>query len=290
MTAVAVNTTPDAFLELARRVRAARAKAGMTRRQLAAASQTSERYLAHIEAGTGNPSFSVLSALAVALDTALPELLPLGGEVLPAYEQAVSAVRRLPPSRLPALQHWIGGTEARAGERGRRIVLVGLRGAGKTSLGQALAKKLGCSFLEMSKEVEEAYGGELGLLIELGGQGALHRHESEVWEQIQSKHEHAVIAAPGGVVADGPLYDRVLATAHTIWLSATPEDHMSRVMKQGDFRPMGKNPRAMHDLKAILDARTPDYSRAGNRLDTSAQNFEHTLALLTKLARDLINQ
>jgi XRE family aerobic/anaerobic benzoate catabolism transcriptional regulator len=188
-------------------------------------------------------------------------------------------------SVLEGLRHSAGANGAKA----RRIVLVGLRGAGKSALGRALADRLSVPFLEVSKEVERAYGGEIGLLIEMSGQGALRRYEDEAWEAIRSGHEAAVIAAPGGIVAEGALYDRVLATAHSVWLQATPEDHMARVMAQGDFRPMASNRGAMADLKAILDARSPDYARAAAHLDTSSQGFDATLALLDTVARSLID-
>lgn len=266
--------------EVARRVRGARSRAGMTRKQLAVAAGASERYLAHIEAGTGNPSISVLAAIAAAMDTAVAELLPDGGEVDARYAAAASAVRRLTPDRLPALQAWLDGRPKVSSEKARRVVLVGLRGAGKSSLGKAVAKRTGAPFLEMSKSVERAYGGDLALLIELGGQAALHQYENDAWDEIHRKHEIAIIAAPGAIVADGPLYSRILRASHTIWLQADPEDHMGRVMKQGDFRPMSRNPGAMRDLKAILDARAVDYGRADATLNTSAQSLEATVDLL----------
>lgn len=275
----------DGFSEVGSRVRAARAKCGMTRKQLAAASATSERYLALIEAGAGNPSLGVLTTLADALGIAVAELLPLGGERSVTAMQASAMVRRLPLERLKALQSWVEGRGGEQAEKGHRIVLIGLRGAGKSSLGEELAHRLNMPFFELSTEVERAYGGDLGLLIELSGHGALRRYEAEAWEAIRSANQAAVIAAPGGIVADGPLYDRVLATAHTIWLQATPEDHMERVLAQGDFRPMASNRGAMDDLKSILEARAFDYARADARIDTSAQSFEPTLDALVRHVR-----
>lgn len=272
--------------EVARRVRAARSRAGMTRRQLAVAAGASERYLAHIEAGAANPSISVLAAIAAAMDTAVADLLHNGGEIDGRYARVAQGVRRLAPDRLPALQSWLDGPSASAA-KSRRVVLIGLRGAGKSSLGQALAKRLAIPFVEMSKEVERAYGGDLAILIELGGQAALHQYESEAWEAIRAKHESAIIAAPGAIVADGPLYDRILSESHTIWLQANPEDHMGRVIQQGDFRPMSRNPGAMRDLKSILEARSSDYGRADVVLDTSSQAFEPTLDLLDERVRSL---
>ena len=275
--------------DVGERLRAARAKIGMTRRQLAAASGTSERYLANIETGRGNPSVSVLTALAAAVDLAVAELLPQGGERDPATAELAAALRRVPVGRRAALQE-VMQAHPTAAARARRLVLIGLRGAGKTSLGTALARRLAVPFIEMSREVERAYGGEIGILIESRGQGALRRYEEEAWETIVAQHPAAVVAASGGVVADPILYDRLLATAHSIWLEARPEDHMERVMAQGDFRPMASNRGAMADLKAILEARRADYARADARLDTSAQGFAATLAVLERLAARLLHE
>jgi XRE family aerobic/anaerobic benzoate catabolism transcriptional regulator len=276
--------------ESAQRLRAARAKVGMTRKQLAAASGTSERYLAHIEAGTGNPTVAVLESLAGALDIALAELLPLGGERSATRSEAAALLRRLPEAQLEEHLTLLRRSGEQRVSKGSRIVLIGLRGAGKSSLGQALAQKLALPFLEMSKEIEQAYGGEMRLLIELGGQSALRRYEHAAWESICSDHGSAVIATPGGVVADPQLFDRMLSTAHSIWLEASPDDHMNRVMAQGDFRPMAGGRDAMNDLKAILDARSGEYRRADARLDTSAQDFDRTVQRLEVIARGLVKE
>jgi XRE family aerobic/anaerobic benzoate catabolism transcriptional regulator len=175
-----------------------------------------------------------------------------------------------------------------AGGKGHRIALVGLRGAGKSSLGEALAKRLNLPFFEISKEVERVYGGAIGLLIEMNGQAALRRYEAEVLETICRDNPAAVIAAPGAIVAEGALYDLLLTSAHSIWLQATPQDHMSRVIAQGDLRPMGSGRGAMEDLEAILASRSPDYARADAKLDTSAQNFAQTVDLVEEMARALI--
>lgn len=274
--------------EVGVRLRAARAKIGMTRRQLAAASGASERYLALLEAGTGNPTLAVLALLAGALDIAVADLIPMGGERGQSRAEAASMLRRLPESRLRSAIEWMASPRGIDTLRGERIVLVGLRGAGKSSLGSALAERLGLPFLEMSREVEAAYGGEMRLLIELGGQSALRQYEHEAWEAILARYSAVVIATPGGIVADPILYDRVLASAHSVWLEASPEDHMQRVMAQGDFRPMASNRSAMDDLKAILDARSADYARAEARLNTSAQDFAATCDKLQEIARSII--
>jgi XRE family transcriptional regulator, aerobic/anaerobic benzoate catabolism transcriptional regulator len=288
MRLAAADSSQAAASDIGALLRAARAKRGMTRKQLAVASGASERYLAQIEAGQGNPTLSFLAAIAEALDVAPVELLPIGGERNSAYAAATAAVRRLPEERLRGLHGWIERPAWPDGAKAHRIVLIGLRGAGKSALGRALSERLGMPFFEVSKQIERAYGGNIGLLLELSGQAALSRYESEVWDDIQAEQRAAVIAVPGAIVANGPLYDRVLAAAHSIWLRATPEDHLARVMAQGDFRPMASNREAMADLKAILDARGADYAKADAQLDTSAQDFDATLDLLEARARSLV--
>lgn len=290
MDKVSAESPDPGAVEVGARLREARAKVGMTRRQLATSSGTSERYLAHLEAGTGNPTLAVLALLAGALDMAVAELIPMGGERSEAYARAAASLRRLPEDRLAAATDWMANPRGYDASRAQRIVLVGLRGAGKSSLGSALAQRLDLPFLEMTREVEAAYGGEMRLLIEIGGQSALRRYEHEAWEAITAGYPAAVIATPGGVVADPVLYDRMLATAHSVWLEAAPEDHMGRVMAQGDFRPMASNQSAMDDLKAILAARSADYARAEARLDTSAQDFEATCERLVAISQGLILQ
>jgi XRE family transcriptional regulator, aerobic/anaerobic benzoate catabolism transcriptional regulator len=272
-------------VEVGQRIRAARAKAGVTRKQLAVASGASERYLAHLEAGTGNPSFDMLSAIADALDMAIADLLPLGGERGELEAHAASLMRRLPKDKLQGAIEWMQRPLQIEGGKANRIALIGLRGAGKSSLGQALSERLKLPFFEISKEVERVYGGAIGLLIEMNGQAALRRYEAEVLEAICRDHPSAVIAAPGAIVADGPLYDSLLTATHSIWLQATPQDHMDRVIAQGDLRPMGSGRGAMDDLKAILASRAPDYARADAKLDTSAQDFGRTVDMIEAQAR-----
>lgn len=273
--------------EIAERIRSARARAGFTRKQLAVASGASERYLAHLEAGTGNPSVEMLMAVANALGIAMAELLPEGGERDPAVAELAEALRKLPRARLGDVSAMLGAMPSESTEKGRRIVLVGLRGAGKSSLGKALAGRMGVPFFEVSKEVERRYGGSIGVLLEINGPAVLRRYEAEILEEICEREKSAVISVPGAVVADGKLYNQLLASAWTIWLQARPEDHMDRVVAQGDLRPMTGNRAAMNDLKNILSAREDDYGRADARLDTSVQDFDRTLDLLEQMATDL---
>jgi XRE family transcriptional regulator, aerobic/anaerobic benzoate catabolism transcriptional regulator len=279
------NQSSANSVEVGQRIRAARAKAGVTRKQLAVASGASERYLAHLEAGTGNPSVDMLTAIGDALDLAIADLLPLGGERGELEARAAAIMRRLPKGKIQSAIEWMQRPLQSDSGKGNRIALIGLRGAGKTALGEALARRLNLPFFEISTEVERVYGGGIGLLIEMNGQAALRRYEAEVLEAICRDHAAAVIAAPGAIVADGPLYNFLLSATHSIWLEATPQDHMNRVIAQGDLRPMGSGRGAMDDLKAILASRAPDYARADTKLDTSAQDFDHTVDKLERLTR-----
>ena len=276
--------------ELGREVRRGRAKRGMTRRQLAQASQTSERYLAQIESGAGNPSVTVLRAIAQALDIPAANLL---GEPV-AHNGARTAlldlVARLPDQSLAELTQLI---EARFlpsehADRARRIALVGLRGAGKSTLGRMLARHLGWPFIELDRVVEQDYGASIPDMIEMAGTATFRRHERAALARVIAEHEAAVITTAGGIVSDRESYALLLRRSYTIWIKACPEEHMSRVMAQGDFRPMAQNREAMADLVAILDARGPDYARAQAQLDTSGEAVEQSFAKLLRISSDVL--
>lgn len=274
--------------EIAARIRSARARAGLTRKQLATVANASERYLATLEAGNGNPSVEMLVAIAAALNIAMAELLPLGGEQHLVVSQVASHLRRLPPQRVQNALDWLVKQGRGDGEKAQRIALIGLRGAGKTSLGEALAERMKVPFFEISKEIEKRYGGSISILMEINGPAAVQRYEADVLDEVLQSNRSAVIAAPGAIVSAGSLYDQLLNSTWTIWLEASPEDHMNRVISQGDLRPMAGNRAAMADLRAILAAREPDYLRADARLNTSAQSFNETLNELERIANQLM--
>jgi XRE family aerobic/anaerobic benzoate catabolism transcriptional regulator len=263
-------------------VRRNRAKRGMTRRQLAQASQTSERYLAQIESGGGNPSVSVLRAIAQALDLPCAALLPEAGARTAALGAILDLLAQVPEGELPALAKDIETRLARPGsaDRARRVALVGLRGAGKSTLGRMLAQHLGWPFIELDRLVEEDYGASIPDLIEMAGTATFRRHERSALDRIITAHNAAIITTAGGIVANQETYALLLRRTHTIWIKARPEDHMSRVMAQGDFRPMAQNRAAMADLVAILEARRADYSRAEAEIDTSGEAIEQSFAKL----------
>jgi XRE family aerobic/anaerobic benzoate catabolism transcriptional regulator len=246
--------------DIGARVRNERAKRGMTRRALAAQCQTSERYLAQIESGSGNPSVLVLDAIARAFGLDPTDLMP------PARSRKLSVS---------------------VADRARRIALIGLRGAGKSTLGAALARRLPCDFIEIDKMIEQEHGAGAAALFEVYGQATFRRYERECLDRVIADHEATVIATAGGIVADEGTFSRLLDRAHVIWLQATPADHMRRVMEQGDFRPMARNRDSMDDLIAILKAREADYGRAHARLDTSGKTIDACVEELVGMAEGL---
>jgi XRE family transcriptional regulator, aerobic/anaerobic benzoate catabolism transcriptional regulator len=271
---------------IGRLVRLSRAKRGMTRRQLAQASGASERYLAQIEGGQGNPSVIILASIARALDVPIIELIPRSNGRTAAMAQILDVLGRVPVAELPGIADLLEGRAGQdaAADRGRRIALVGLRGAGKSTLGRRLADTLGCPFIELDRLVEQDYGARIPDLIEMGGLATFRRHERLCLERIIDKHAAAVIATAGGIVSNAETYALLLRRTHTVWVKARPEEHMRRVMAQGDFRPMAQNREAMADLVAILDARHADYARAQADLDTSGDTVEQSLAKLAGIA------
>jgi XRE family transcriptional regulator, aerobic/anaerobic benzoate catabolism transcriptional regulator len=277
----------DAFVAaVGRLVRLARAKRGMTRRQLAQGSGASERYLAQIESGQGNPSVIILKSIAEALDVPIIDLLPRSNGRTAAMTHILDLLGRMPLAELPAIAELIESRASAdaASDRARRIALIGLRGAGKSTLGQRLARELGCPFIELDRLVEQEYGARVPDLIEMAGLATFRRYERTCLERVIAEHEAAVIATAGGIVANAETYALLLRRTHAIWLKARPDEHMSRVMEQGDFRPMAQNREAMADLVAILDARRADYARAEAELDTSGDTADASFEKL----RDLV--
>jgi XRE family transcriptional regulator, aerobic/anaerobic benzoate catabolism transcriptional regulator len=271
-------------------VRRNRAKRGMTRRQLAVASHTSERYLAQIESGAGNPSVTVLRAIAQALDLPTAALLGEPSARTAAHAALLDLIARLPEEDLPELTELIESRVARSdrADRGRRVALVGLRGAGKSTLGRMLARHLGWPFIELDRVIEEDYGASIPDMIEMAGTATFRRLERAALDRVVSGHQAAVITTAGGIVSDPESYALLLRRSHTIWIKARPQDHMSRVMAQGDFRPMAQNREAMGDLVAILEARRADYARAEAELDTSTDAVERSFAKLLRIVTNLL--
>ena len=275
--------------EVGRLVRRGRARRAITRRQLATESGISERYLAQIEGGYGNPSMTVLKAVADALETSINSLLPSDARQ-ERLHRIMDLVARMRPSDWPELEQHIEARliEGAKSERSHRIALVGLRGAGKSTLGRDLADRLGYPFVELNRVVEAEYGASISMLIEMSGVSTFRRYERASLEKVIADHEKVVIATAGGMVSSPETYALLLRRTHTVWVKAQPQEHMSRVIAQGDFRPMSENREAMADLVAILDARSSDYAQAEAELDTSGQTVEQSGDNLQKLVQEWI--
>jgi XRE family aerobic/anaerobic benzoate catabolism transcriptional regulator len=289
--AASARADEDALVAaVGRLVRLARAKRGMTRRQLAQGSGASERYLAQIESGQGNPSVIILKSIADALDLPIIDLLPRPNGRSAALTHILDLLGRTPLDELPAIASLIERRAAleAAGSRGRRIALVGLRGAGKSTLGRRLAEALRCPFIELDRLIEQSYGARIPDLIEMAGLATFRRYERGCLERVIDTHDSAVIAAAGGIVSNADTYALLLRRTHGIWLKARPEEHMSRVIEQGDFRPMAQNREAMADLVAILEARRADYARAGAELDTSGDTADQSFAKLEAVVKSCL--
>ncbi|MGD9921693.1 MAG: helix-turn-helix transcriptional regulator [Pseudorhodoplanes sp.] len=281
-------STSMAFAEaVGRLVRRGRARRGITRRQLAADSGISERYLAQIEGGYGNPSLTVLKAVADALESPITELLPLDDRH-ERLSRIVELVNRLAPSEWPALEGLIENRilQSAKSDRANRIALVGLRGAGKSTLGKMLAQRLGYPFVELNRVVEQEYGANISMLIEMSGVSTFRRYERASLEKVIGNNDKVVIATAGGIVSSPDTYALLLRRAHAVWVKAQPQEHMSRVMAQGDMRPMSENREAMADLVAILEARSQDYAQAEAQLDTSGLTVEQSADRLFRLVQE----
>jgi XRE family aerobic/anaerobic benzoate catabolism transcriptional regulator len=272
-----------AFLaELGRRVRERRDRRGQSRRALAAEAKVSERYLAQLEAGDGNVSIALLRRLAVALGATLPELL---GDDAPEQRMVRRFLAELPPHRLEdALMRMLREYGRDDAARRSRIALVGLRGAGKTTLGDALARELHFPFVELDREIEREAGVGLAELFMLYGQAGYRRIERRCLERLLDSHDRFVVAVGGGIVSEPDTYHLLLDRCYTVWVRATPDEHMGRVVAQGDLRPMEGHAEAMEDLKRILAAREPLYRKADAVVDTSGADPAHSLDELREIA------
>ncbi len=280
----ATAVADEAFLRaVGERVRDARARRGMTRKILAHDSGVSERYLAQLESGQGNASVLLLQRIAAALNLSLTELLQDGPEQPAELTLIEQFLQLLPAQKLSAVRSQLmrdyGAAHA---DRMKRIALIGLRGAGKSTLGSRLAKELEVPFIELDREVEREAGTSLSEIFLLYGQAGYRRYERRCLENVVKNNERAVIATGGSIVSEPGTYDLLLSTCRTVWLKAQPEEHMARVVAQGDTRPMTGNREAMQDLHRILRGRNALYGRADVTIDTAQKSIEKSLHQLRK--------
>lgn len=256
---------------LGQRVRQIREQRGMARKVLAADADVSERYLAQLESGEGNISIVLLRRVALALGVSLGELLSDTTSTV-EYRLFRRFLERLPQARREEvvfrLMREFGAQEA---TRKQRIALIGLRGAGKSTLGAALAQELHLPFVELDREIEREAGTALSEVFMLYGQSGYRRIERRCLEKILKLYDRAVLSVGGGIVSETDTYELLLANCFVVWLKAAPEEHMARVVAQGDLRPMADNQEAMEDLRRILAAREPLYRKADAMVDTSGE-------------------
>ncbi len=268
------------------RLRALRDRAGITRKALAAATGVSERHLANLEYGEGNASVLVLLEVSQALNCSLAELT--GDFTTTSAEWLM--IRSLLENRNEEDMHKariaIGqtlGASIAADSRATRIALIGLRGAGKSTLGKMLAEHLGFPFIEISRQIESLAGCGAAEIQDLYGANAYRRYERRALEEAIQLYPEVIIATPGGLVSDASNFELLLSHCTTVWLQANPQDYMQRVIAQGDFRPMAGSTEAMQDLRGILSAREDFYSRADCNLNTSEQPLQETYQRLVDL-------
>jgi XRE family aerobic/anaerobic benzoate catabolism transcriptional regulator len=266
------------------RVREARARRGMTRKILARDSGVSERYLAQLETGRGNISILLLRQIARALDIPLETLVLEGPAPSVELSHTTEFLRRLRPDEIhrahELLVQRFGGVDQDA--RRARIALIGLRGAGKSTLGALLAERLGVPFIELDRLIEQESGVALSVIFDLYGQSGFRRLERRCLEQVLDRHPRFVIATGGSLVSEDSTFERLLGACYTVWLRASPEDHMQRVIAQGDMRPMAENREAMSDLRRILAGREPLYAKADVAVQTSGHTTNESLEAVRK--------
>lgn len=286
------------LVALGERVRTQRSRRGLTRKALASAADVSERHLANLEYGVGNASILVLQQVADALECPLAQLL---GDVTTSNPEWLMLRQLLEHADEAQLKHFrlniatfLGAPRAdnirdESQKRSKRIALIGLRGAGKSTLGKMLAQALNYPFLEISAEIEKLAGTSISEIQALYGVNAYRRYERRALEALIAQHAQCVIATPGGLVSDVASFNMVLTHCTTVWLQAEPHDHMQRVRSQGDTRPMAASKEAMDDLKGILAGRAPFYSKADLSLNTSTQGLQESFELLLTMLAPTVN-
>jgi XRE family aerobic/anaerobic benzoate catabolism transcriptional regulator len=263
---------------LGRRVRHVRALRGMSRKVLARVSGISERYIAQLESGKGNVSIKLLRRAAAAMGARIEDLIAdePASEDWPIIRDLLRTATHDEVARARAIL--AGGAAApladRAPARVDRVALIGLRGAGKSTLGRIAAERLGWDFIELDKEIARAHGLSVGEILALYGQEGFRRREQAMLRELIARPGAMILATGGGIVAEPLTFDLLLASFCTVWLKAAPEEHMARVRQQGDLRPMADDRAAMHELRAILSSREPLYARARVTVDTAGIGVE----------------
>jgi XRE family aerobic/anaerobic benzoate catabolism transcriptional regulator len=288
----AAGEEKDPFLiALGERLRALRSRRGLTRKALAKLADVSERHLANVESGVGNASIQFLRQLTTVLNCTLAEMIGDETATSPEWLMIREILRGRSDEELAKARATLAGVfDAPTSEMARRqrVALIGLRGAGKSSLGRMLADHWMVPFVELGREVETMAGCGIAEIHALYGPNAYRRYERRALEEIIQRYPRAVIATPGGIVSDPATYNLLLSHCYTVWVKASPKDHMARVVAQGDTRPMLGNREAMDDLKSILESRAAFYSKADLSFDTSDMTQETAYVGLLERLRDTV--
>ncbi|PCJ08811.1 MAG: transcriptional regulator [Rhodobacteraceae bacterium] len=273
------------IIRVGERVRRARERKGISRRILSERSGVSPRYLAQLESGAGNISIGLLQRVAIALDHRIEWLT---GEEDPWTSEAlrVGDLFRSSSAETQQMVLTLLAPEPEASLRAGRICLVGLRGAGKSTLGALAGQRLDLPFVELNSEIEAQSGMPVEEVMALYGQEGYRKLEAQAISRISATHDSLILAAAGGVVADPETYTSLRTNFHTIWIKASPDEHMSRVRAQGDERPMAGNPEAMEQLRSILTSREALYGKALAQLDTSGIGVDESLTRLVSLIQE----
>ena len=278
----------DFLDQLGQRVRRMRGLAGMSRKVLAQVSGISERYIAQLESGKGNVSIVLLRRIANAINAPLDDIIP-GSEPSPDWPVIRDLLKKASPSQIAEVKDLLaGGASAPLRRSFSGIALIGLRGAGKSTLGKMLAERIGWSFVELNKEIERQNGLSVAEIIALYGQEGFRRMEQAALQQLLARKELMVLATGGGIVSEPVTFDLILNAFYTIWLKAKPEEHMARVRGQGDLRPMADDRSAMAELRNILVSREPLYARASAVVDTAGLSVDAAAARLIDSVRPVL--
>ncbi|MES2537230.1 MAG: helix-turn-helix transcriptional regulator [Pseudomonadota bacterium] len=263
----------DPFLiALGERLKSLRSRRGLTRKALARMADVSERHLANVETGVGNASIQFLRQLTLVLNCTLAEMIGDETASSPEWLMIREILRGRSEPELAQARAALSDvfeTPTSESARRQRVALIGLRGAGKSTLGQMLADNWMVPFVELNRQIEALAGCSIAEIHALYGPNAYRRYEFRALEDVIRRFPTAVIATPGGIVSDPATFNLLLSHCYTVWLQATPEEHMARVLAQGDSRPMSGNREAMNDLKLILESRNSFYSKADAIFNTS---------------------
>jgi XRE family transcriptional regulator, aerobic/anaerobic benzoate catabolism transcriptional regulator len=267
---------------LGERVRQERSRREITRRELAKAAYVSERFLAQLETGHGNISIIRLRRIAHAMGMGVERLAQEKNGDMPEMAGVVALLEKLKPEERRRAQAMLlekFGARSEEERRGR-IALVGMRGAGKSTLGVLLAERIGAPFIELDRRIEQESGVKLSAVFDLYGPAGFHRLEREALERVLETHERFVLATGGSIVNEPETFSRLRSACYTVWLKAKPEEHMQRVIAQGDKRPMAGSQWAMADLRKILTGREPMYEKADASVNTSGKTVKQAASEL----------